>query len=144
MLTLVFQFDYSGVGFSFFSIMKTYLNHLLLTYSMKRGRPVNSVIRQNIVELLYFMEKGYGYDIYKNYVELFPKVTLRSIYYHLRKGIELEEFVIERIEKEKGDYSWGEMAEKIYYKLGVKAAPKMDKKIKKHLDSKKGLNNLGK
>jgi hypothetical protein len=102
-----------------------------------RGRPVYSAIRQNIVELLFFMEKGYGYDIYRAYRELFPKVTLRSIYYHLKKGIELGEFEVERIEKEKGDYSWGEMAEKIYYKLGSKAAPTMDKKIKKYLESKK-------
>jgi hypothetical protein len=102
-----------------------------------RGRPVNSAIRQNIVELLFFMGKGYGYEIYKNYVALFSKVTMRSIYYHLKKGLELGEFEIDKIEKEKGDYSWGEMAEKIYYRLGSKAAPKMDKRIKKYLDSKK-------
>jgi hypothetical protein len=120
--------------------MKTYLNPIALTLFMRpRGRPVNSAIRQNIIELLFFMGKGYGYDIYKNYVALFSKVTMRSIYYHLKKGVELGEFEVERIEKEKGNYSWGEMAEKIYYKLGTKAAPKMDKKIKKYLDSKKEL-----
>jgi hypothetical protein len=91
---------------------------------MSRGRPVNSVIRQNIVEILFDIGKGYGYDIYKKYLLHYPEVTLRSIYYHLKKGTEIGEFEIERIEKEKGDYSWGETAEKIYYKLGKSASPK--------------------
>jgi len=101
-----------------------------------RGRPVSSIIRSNLVELLFFMEKGYGYDIYKEYVKVFPKVTMRSIYYHLRKGLELGEFAIERIEKEKGDYSWGETAEKIYYKLGSSASPKMDKRVEEYFSKK--------
>ena len=78
------------------------------------------------------MEKGYGYDIYKHYINLFPKVTLRSIYYHLNKGVELCVFEIQRIEKEKGEYSWGEMAEKIYYKLGKAASPKIDLRVKSY------------
>ena len=77
---------------------------------------------------------GYGYDLYRVYLALFPKVTLRSIYYHLRKGIELGEFEIEKIEKEKGNYSWGETAEKIYYKLGKSAGPKGDERIKKYIE----------
>jgi hypothetical protein len=35
------------------------------------------------------------------------------------------------------------MAEKIYYKLGSNAAPTMDKKIKKYLESKKELKKDG-
>ena len=46
---------------------------------MKKGRPVRSEIRQNIVEILHFIKKAYGYEIYKIYVAIFPKVTLRSI-----------------------------------------------------------------
>ena len=61
-----------------------------------RGRPVSSNIRDNVAEILYFMGKGYGYDIYKVYVNVFPKVTLRSIYYHLRKGTDLGIFEIEK------------------------------------------------
>ncbi|MBW2971587.1 hypothetical protein KY359_00995 [Candidatus Woesearchaeota archaeon] len=53
---------------------------------LKRGRPVKSAIRQNIVEILYFMGEGYAYDVYKQYLELFPAVTMRSVYYHLKKG----------------------------------------------------------
>jgi len=95
-----------------------------------RGRPIISPIRQNIVEILNYMKDEYAYNIYKIYCELYPKVTMRSIYYHLRKGEQIKEFVISRIEQEKGDYSWGSNAEKIYYKLGPNANPKGDARIK--------------
>ena len=51
----------------------------------KKGRPVESAIRQRIIEILYFLKEGYGYDIYKIYRDIFPHVTMRSIYYHLNK-----------------------------------------------------------
>ena len=104
---------------------------------MTRGRPIKSQIRQNIVEILYFMKEGYGYSIYKVYEEIFPKVTMRSIYYHLNKGAKIKEFKIARIKKEKGDYSWGETAEKIFYALGKNAEPKMDERVKKYFETKK-------
>lgn len=104
---------------------------------MAKGRPVKSEIRQNIVEILYFMKQGYGYEIYKVYVAIFPKVTMRSIYYHLRKGVDLNEFKISKIEKEKGDYSWGGEAEKIYYSLGDNAKPLVNEKVKEYFESKK-------
>lgn len=96
---------------------------------MERGRPVASQIRQNIVEILYFLNKGYGYDIYKVYRSIFPKVTLRSIYYHLKKGEQLGEFKVNKIQEEKGDYSWGSSVEKIYYTLGENAKPTNVKKV---------------
>ncbi|MBU0756763.1 MAG: hypothetical protein KKF44_01745 [Nanoarchaeota archaeon] len=104
----------------------------------KRGRPPNSRIRDNIIEILHFIKKGYGYDIFKIYRQVFPKVTLRSIYYHLNKGVELGLFVFEKVKNEKGDYSWGETAEKIYYSLGHNAKPIGIKKIKEYLDSQNG------
>ncbi|MBW2965763.1 hypothetical protein KY342_01515 [Candidatus Woesearchaeota archaeon] len=103
----------------------------------KKGRPVESAIRQRIVEILYFLKEGYGYDIYKVYSAVYPKATMRSIYYHLKKGVELGEFKVKRIKSEKGDYSWGGEAEKIYYSLGPNAKPKVDKKIKEYLDKVK-------
>lgn len=103
---------------------------------MPRGRPIKSEIRQNIVEILYFMKKGYGYDIYKAYINIFPKVTMRSIYYHLKKGTSLGEFKVEKVEKEKGDYSWGGEAEKIYYALGDKAKATGVDKVKEFFDKK--------
>ena len=104
---------------------------------MPRGRPVQSAIRQNIVEILYFLKKGYGYDIYKAYIAIFPKVTMRSIYYHLKKGTALGEFKVYKIEKEQGDYSWGSEAEKVYYSLGENAKPKIDKRVKEYFSKKK-------
>lgn len=98
----------------------------------RRGRPTYSKVRQNIVEILYFMETGYGYEIYKVYKDLFPAVTLRVIYYHLKKGTELGEFEVAEVKKTKGDYSWGGEAEKIYYKLGPKAKPSMDPSVKEY------------
>ena len=100
-----------------------------------RGRPVKSQIRKNIVEILFYIKKAYGYDIYKTYVKIFPKVTLRSIYYHLKKGLSTGEFQILNIEKEKGDYSWGAEAEKIYYGLGQNAKPTPNERVKEYFDN---------
>ena len=104
---------------------------------MPKGRPVKSKVRDNIIELLYFLGNAYGYDIYKTYIKLFPRTTMRNVYYHLKKGLALKEFEIEKIEKEKGDYSWGKEAEKVYYKLGPNANPRVDKRIKNFLEKKK-------
>ena len=102
-----------------------------------RGRPVKSKVRQNIVEILYFMKKGYGYDIYKAYIDIFPAVSMRVIYYHLKKGVETGEFKVEGIKSEKGDYSWGGQAEKIYYALGKNAKPMIDKRVEKKFRKRK-------
>ena len=69
-----------------------------------RGRPEGSEIRQNIVEILFYMRSAYGYEIYKAYAAIFPMATMRSIYYHLNKGVEIGEFKVERIEEEKWNY----------------------------------------
>ena len=104
----------------------------------KRGRPIGSTIRQNLIEILYFKGQAYGYDLYKDYCALFPPVTLRVIYYHLKKGVALNEFKLEIIKMEKGNYSWGGEAEKKYYVLGPNASPKMDKRVKAYFDKKRG------
>jgi len=103
---------------------------------MPKGRPVKSKIRQNIIEILYVIGKGYGYNIYKSYKSIFPSVTMRSIYYHLKKGLQLEEFTVNKIEKEKGDFSWGNEVEKIYYSLGPNANPAGNPEVRKMLDIK--------
>lgn len=107
-----------------------------------RGRPIKSQIRQNIVEILYSLGSAYAYDIYKHYVEIFPKCTLRSIYYHLSKGTDTNEFVISKIVQEKGDYSWGPKAEKIYYSLGPNADPKALNVVRKYFEKHPKLKNL--
>lgn len=102
-----------------------------------RGRPVGSQIRQNIVEILYFLGKGYAYEITKIYQDIFAPVTMRSIYYHLKKGESLDEFKISEVRIEQGDYSWGNQASKIYYELGTNARAGIDPDVKKYFDSKK-------
>ena len=103
---------------------------------MPRGRPVKSQIRQNIVEILHHMKQGHGYNIYKVYKSIFPAVTMRVVYYHLKKGSDLGEFKVHEIKKEEGDYSWGNSVEKIYYALGDNAKPVMDSRVREFFNSK--------
>ena len=100
---------------------------------MKRGRPVQSEIRQNMIEILFFLGEAYGYQIYKVYKEVYPSVTLRSMYYHLKKGTEIGEFKKVRIEKDEGDYSWGPSAERKIYALGDEANPSGDERVEQYL-----------
>ncbi|MBI3051248.1 hypothetical protein HYY74_02215 [Candidatus Woesearchaeota archaeon] len=93
------------------------------------GRKPGSRIRQNIVEILYQIKQGYGYEIYKIYRKAFPKASMRSIYYHLRKGTQTKEFKVQAVEKSRGEYSWGGEAEKTIYALGENAAPRGDEKL---------------
>jgi len=104
---------------------------------MGKGRPIGSEIRNNVIELLAAKGKAYGYDLYKLYVQIFPKVTMRSIYYHLQKGIKLGEVKIAEVRKEKGNFSWGGEVEKTYYSIGDKAQPKGDKRVKEFMETKK-------
>lgn len=104
---------------------------------MPRGRPTKSQIRQNIIEILYFLKKGYGYDIYRHYKEIYPSVTMRVIYYHLKKGVDVGEFKINQVIKEEGNFSWGSTVEKIYYELGGSAKPVIDNRVKDYFDKKK-------
>ncbi len=97
---------------------------------MPRGRPLHSPIRQNIVEVLGALGSGYGYQIFLVYRKVFPRASIRSIYHHLNKGVDTGEFLILKVETEKGDYSWGKVAEKTYYKLGPKAQPRGDERVK--------------
>jgi len=90
---------------------------------MPRGRPPDSQIRQRIVELLHHVGKDYGYNVYKLYCQIFPKVSMRVVYYHLNKGSELGIFEREKAEAVEGDYSWGNTALKVFYSLGPNAMP---------------------
>jgi len=98
---------------------------------MKRGRPSGSVVRQNMIEILYRVGSAHGYNLSKLYLRVFPPVTRRVIYYHLQKGLSLGEFDIDRVEREQGDFSWGSVAEKTYYKLGKHAKPIGDDRVRK-------------
>jgi hypothetical protein len=108
---------------------------------MGRGRPVKSRIRQNMIDVLFFLKKATGYDIYKHYIKIFGRVTLRSMYYHLKKGTALKEFTINEIKQEKGEFSWGNTTEKIYYELGEKANPRLSDEIKEYFNSNADKNS---
>ena len=98
---------------------------------MVRGRPTYSEVRQNIVEILSANNQAYGYEIFSLYKRVFPEISVRLVYYHLKKGVSLGEFKIKKVVSEKGDYSWGPEAEKIYYTLGPEAKPKGDIRVQK-------------
>jgi len=101
---------------------------------MPRGRPVKSAIRQNVVDILQHLKKGHGYNLYKIYTDLFDPVTMRVIYYHLKKGSALKEFKVHSIIKENGNFSWGSTVEKIYYELGENARPTYNYRVKEYFD----------
>ncbi len=103
---------------------------------MPRGRPVGSKVRQNIVEIIHYAGEMHGYSVYAIYKDIFPKVTMRAIYYHLKKGVETKEFKVTRIKKEAGNYSWGAEVERIYYGLGQEAKPQGNRAVKDCLDAK--------
>ncbi|MBI2103084.1 hypothetical protein HYT55_04545 [Candidatus Woesearchaeota archaeon] len=100
---------------------------------MRRGRPVKSQIRQNVLEILHYLGKGYGYQISKVYNEVFPRATQRVIYYHLKKGIQTREIMVHKIEQEQGNFSWGSVVEKKYYTLGTKANLRGDGRVEDFL-----------
>ena len=81
------------------------------------GRPIGSVVRDNIKKILEDKGPLYGYQIHKFYIEKYPGVTLRLIYYHLKKGLSLEEFKIIKIDNKEGSYSWGGKSQNIIYGL---------------------------
>ena len=102
---------------------------------MKRGRPAQSVVRQNMVEIVAVKKQVYGYELFKIYLDIFPTITMRNIYYHLKKGIETGEFSVAKVEKQEGTYSWGPASEHTYYQLGAKAEPRGDVKVKEYFTS---------
>jgi hypothetical protein len=104
---------------------------------MVRGRPSFSEVRQNIVEIIAVLKSGYGYEIYSIYRSVFQPASLRLIYYHLKRGASLGELRVQKVQKEKGDYSWGPEAEKIYYALGPEAKVKGDARVQKYLEKRK-------
>ena len=104
---------------------------------MRKGRPVGSDIRQGVVEILHYLKQGTGYEIYKIYREVFASATQRSIYYHLKKGLQTKEFAVADVKVETGNYSWGPNATKTYYMLGEEAHPKEDERVKKYLENEK-------
>lgn len=80
-----------------------------------QGRPVGSDVRTNIITLLSKEGPMHGYSLYQEYIKYYPNVSMRLIYYHLKKGVSMGELKIHKIEKKKGEYSWGGEVEHILY-----------------------------
>ena len=108
----------------------------------RRGRPVGSLVRQNIVEILTVVGKAYGYELHKWYCELFAPCTREVVYYHLRTGSKIGEFEVDEVKHVEGNFSWGSHADKIYYKLGPKASPKSSVVVKQWVESRKKYTEL--
>jgi hypothetical protein len=104
---------------------------------MPRGRPTKSEIRQNMVEILAVKGQAYGYELAKIYNDIFPQCTRENIYYHLRKGVAIGEFIVKEIKQERGNFSWGSIVEKKYYALGPGAKPQGNERVKKYIENKK-------
>jgi hypothetical protein len=103
----------------------------------KQGRPIGSKVRQNMVEILYFYRQLHGYELFKIYVELYHPVTMRLIYYHLKKGLDTREFKIYKVDKKTGTYSWGVTSENIVYELGESANPMIEPHVKSYWERNK-------
>ena len=85
---------------------------------MPRGRPLKTDIREKIASILAQVGQSYGYEIYKHYQQVFGKITLRNLYYNIKKGLKLGEFIIVDVKQEKGSFTWGGETQRIYYTLG--------------------------
>ena len=99
----------------------------------RRGRSLGSPIRDNLIELINYLGPSYGYILFKNYKKVWGNVSLRSIYHHLAKGVELGLFEVKGVEKIEGDYSWGSGVQRTVYKLTSDANIKKDPLIKEKL-----------
>ena len=103
---------------------------------MTKGRPLKTEIREKVAHILRQINAGYGYQIYKIYNEVFGRVSLRNLYYNLKKGALVGEFVVVDIKLEKGSFTWGGQVEHKYYALGPyalvgKITEKQQEKLKK-------------
>lgn len=81
----------------------------------KQGRPVGSNVRTNIINLLSTEGPMHGYDLYQKYLKYYPKVSMRLIYYHLKKGVSLGELKIHKVIHKRGEFSWGSEVQNIVY-----------------------------
>ena len=90
-----------------------------------------------MVEILAVKGQAYGYELAKIYNAIFPQCTRENIYYHLRKGVAIGEFIVKEIKEERGEYSWGSIVEKKYYGLGPQAKPQGNERVNMYFSGKK-------
>jgi len=95
-----------------------------------RGRPVKSVIRDRMQQIVDALGTAYGYEIYKIYKEVFEPVSVRSMYYHLKRGLALGEFKLAGTKSVQGPFTWGRESTHTYYTLGDSASHVGNKELR--------------
>lgn len=81
----------------------------------KQGRPAQSAIRQQLLNILATIGPATGYQLHKHYLQRVGALSLRLVYYHLHKACQLSTARIVRIASEQSNNSWGHITEKTYY-----------------------------
>ena len=99
------------------------------------GRPQVSLIRDRLREVLSVVDRATGYDLHKIYVNVYGKVTIRSIYYNLHTGVLIGYFIVDSIKQERGEFSWGTEVEKKYYSVSAKGKRTVSDDLKKRIVS---------
>ncbi len=90
-----------------------------------------------MIEILAVKGEAYGYELAKIHNAIFPGCTRENVYYHLRKGVAIGEFIVKAIKQEKGEFSWGSVVEKKYYALGPNAKPQGNERVKQYFAGKR-------
>ncbi len=97
---------------------------------MKRGRPNKSIVRERMQQIVDAIGVTYGYEIFKVYAAAFSPIDIRSMYYHLRKGVALDEFALVGVKEEKGAFTWGDISIRRYYVLGPEAKERATEELR--------------
>lgn len=95
----------------------------------KRGRPTKSNVRNRVERLLDACGYTHGYEAYQYYKGVYGPVSMRNVYYHLNKGVELGVFIELGYHSVSGAYTWGSKTERKYYINGPNATEKKDKRV---------------
>lgn len=101
---------------------------------MGRGRPIKSAVRNRMQMIVDALGVTYGYEIHKAYEEIFEPIELRSMYYHLKKGVQLNDFEEIGVEKVKGPFTWGDVSIRKYYILGPEAGNRATEEVRKVIE----------
>jgi hypothetical protein len=79
-------------------------------------RKPGSEVRVRIGKILSVAKKAYGYEIYRIYTTVYGDVLLRTIYYNLKKGVELGDFEAANLMNVPGNFTWGFESNRVYYR----------------------------
>ena len=83
--------------------------------------------------MLSVVERATGYDLYRIHRDVYGPISSRSIYYNLHQGVLLDDFEIDEVTVESGEFSWGGKAEKKYYRAGRKLKPLVEPELRERI-----------